>query len=153
MGRTLLTDKSSVNSRTFDSSRERKLTAGSPERLREARSYAYLDAIRQLDSGGAVVSADRLRAIRDAIASEFPGDAGGWPLGWVSKCYLGVPYEVHMVDLSGQIVEHFKIGEAMPGGLERARSLAVSGLYLVIEVFADRMIAIAADGTTSVASL
>lgn len=38
----------------------------------------------------------------------------------------------------------------MPGGMERARSLAASGRYAAIEVFSDRLVAIADDGTTSV---
>lgn len=119
-------------------------------RLRRARSDRYREAILELDAGGGALSADQLDAIRDVIAAEFPEGPGSWPLCWLAKCYLGVPFEVHMLDLSGQIVQHFKTGEALPGGLERGRRLAASGQYVVIEVFSDRMVAIAPDGTTAV---
>ncbi|WP_039905822.1 hypothetical protein [Acetobacter tropicalis] len=121
----------------------------SVEQLRRRRSSSYVDALRKLDTGGPV-SATGINAIRDAVAAEFPDGPASWPLGWVSKCYLGAPYEVHIVDISGHIIRHFKRGEAMPGGMERARSLAASGRYAVIEVFSDRLVAIADDGTTSV---
>lgn len=152
MGRTLLTTASVVTSIDVGG-RARQAGIGSVERLRLPRSAGYLEAVRQLDSGGVVVDAARLAAIRDAIAAEFPDGPGSWPLGWVGKCYLGHPYEVHILDLSGQIVHHFKGGEAMPGGLERARGLAASGRYATIEVFSDRIIAIAMDGTTSISNI
>nr|WP_243444480.1 hypothetical protein [Acetobacter persici] len=121
----------------------------SVEQLRRRRSSSYVDALRKLDTGDPV-SASGIDAIRNAVVAEFPDGPASWPLGWVSKCYLGAPYEVHIVDISGHIIRHFKCGEAMPGGMERARSLAASGCYAVIEVFSDRLVAIADDGTTSV---
>jgi hypothetical protein len=124
----------------------------SSERLRRVRSDRYCAAIRELDAGGHSINPDRLAAISDAIAGEFPEGPGSWPLGWVGKCYLGVPYEVHLLDVTGQIVQHFKVGEALPDGMERARRLAASGKYVVIEVFSDRVVAVAADGTTAVSA-
>ena len=124
----------------------------SSERLRRARSDHYCAAIRELDAGGHTINADRLAAISDAVAAEFPDGPGSWPLGWVGKCYLGVPYEVHLLDVAGQIVRHFKVGEALPDTMERARRLAASGRYVVIEVFSDRVVAVAADGTTAVSA-
>ncbi|MCE2563157.1 hypothetical protein [Komagataeibacter sp. FNDCF1] len=121
----------------------------SVEQLRRRRSGNYVDAVSRLDTGGPV-SAPDIDAIRAAVTAEFPDGPASWPLGWVSKCYLGTPYEVHIVDISGHIIQHFKRGEAMPGGMERARSLAASGRYAVIEVFSDRLVAIGSDGTTSV---
>ena len=128
------------------SSRGRQLSV---EQLRRRRSGNYVEAVSKLDTGGPV-SAPDLDAIRSAVAAEFPDGPASWPLGWVSKCYLGTPYEVHIVDIAGHIIQHFKRGEAMPGGMERARALAASGRYAVIEVFSDRLVAIANDGTTSV---
>ena len=91
-----------------------------------------------------------MAALREVISAEFPDGPGNWPLGWVSKCHLGSPFEVHTLDFSGEIVRHFKRGEAMPDGLERARGLAASGQYALIEVFSNQLVAIAADGSTSV---
>lgn len=127
-----------------------RTVALSTERQRRRRSPAYLDAVRELDAGGRTIAPDRLAAVKDAVAAEFPDGSGTWPLGWVAKCFLGPPFEVHLLDLSGQIVRHFKVGEALPGDLERARRIAASGQYSVIEVFSDRLVAIAADGSTAV---
>ncbi len=152
MGRNLLTGGTIVKSGVNMNAEASRSAAVIGESLRRPRSSRYLDAVRQLDGGGAVVDAARMAAIRDAIKAEFPDGPASWPLGWVAKCYLGVPYEVHILDLSGQIVRHFKQGEALPGGLERARGLAASGRYATIEVYSDRIVAIAMDGTTSISN-
>jgi hypothetical protein len=152
MARTLLTGDTTVKTGVKMNYEGSKSLGATGERLRRPRSGRYLDAIRQLDSGGAVVDAARMAAIRDAIGAEFPDGPASWPLGWVAKCYLGAPYEVHILDLSGQIVRHFKQGEALTGGLERARGLAASGRYATIEVYSDRIVAIAMDGTTSISN-
>jgi hypothetical protein len=116
--------------------------------VRQRRSPAYLEALRALDSGGEIVDSARLAALREAIAAEFPDQ--DLPLGWVARCYLGAPFEVHTLDPTGQIVRHFKTSEALPRGLERARGLARSGRYLFIEVHTDRLVAVGEDGGTSV---
>lgn len=45
-----------------------------------------------------------------AIQEEFgTAELTSLPLGIVSKCFLGHPYEVHTLDLSGsQIIKHYK---------------------------------------------
>ena len=121
-------------------------------RSRQRRSREYMDALRKLDSGGHLADDELLREIRDAMAAEFPAGPSSWPLGIVAKCYLGVPFEVHTVDISGQIIRHYKIGEPLPGEMERARRLAASEAYMVIELYTDRLVAIAADGSTSVSN-
>jgi hypothetical protein len=123
--------------------------APSIERLRQKRSNVYLEALGSLDAGGTLVDATRLASLRDAIAAEFP-PGQTLPLGWVAKCFLGAPFEVHTLDPSGEIARHFRGSEAMPPALERARSLARGGRYLFIEVYVDKLVAIAGDGTTSV---
>ncbi|WP_406240232.1 hypothetical protein ACF3NX_15355 (plasmid) [Acetobacter orientalis] len=140
--------KVETSTRTFQPqpTKGRQLTA---EQCRQRRSATYIEAVRRLDTGGPI-SGPNIAVIRDAVAAEFPHGPESWPLGWVSKCYLGAPYEVHIVDISGHIIQHFKRGEPLPHGMERARSLAASGQYAVIEVFSDRLVAIAEDGTTSV---
>ena len=130
----------------------RESTASREISLRRKRSQPYLDALRKLDAGGALADPAGLDALREAIASEFP-EAEAAPLGWVAKCYLGIPYEVHTLDPAGAIARHYRWGEALPPALERARALARSGRYLVIEVHTDRLVAIADDGATSVCAI
>lgn len=119
------------------------------ELLRRKRSKRYIEALQRLDSGGALADPDANEALREAIEAEFP-QAEAAPLGWVAKCYLGIPYEVHTLDPLGAIAQHYRWGEALPPQLERARALAGSGRYLVIEVHSDKLIAVAEDGATSV---
>lgn len=140
----------SVSPATLSTQGTARQTSIPSERLRRTRSSRYLEAIRALDAGGQTGAADRIGAIRDAVAAEFPDGPGSWPLGWVAKCFLGPPFEVHLLDMAGQIVRHFRVGEALPEGMERARRLAASGQYLLIEVFSDKLVAVGADGSTAV---
>ena len=71
-------------------------------------------------------------------------------LGFVSACYLGVPYKVHTLDMTESIVEHYKVGQQLPNGLEKARSLAIYGGYEFIEVYIDCCRCISSNGTVSV---
>lgn len=119
--------------------------------LRKPRSKAYMDAIHKLDAGGHVHNKAKVDAIIDAIRQEFPEvEINGILLGYVAKCYLGKPYEVHTLDLSGQIIEHYKAGQPLPNGMEKARGLAMYGGYDFIEVYVDCLRAVSSDGTVSV---
>jgi hypothetical protein len=120
-------------------------------RLREKRTVKYVDAMQRLDAGTHQQNGAALQELLDAIASEFPDlTIDQRPLGIVSKCFLGEPYEVHRCDLAGEIVEHFERHRSMPPLFERARGLAAHGAYQLIEIYADSMRAIAADGSVSV---
>lgn len=119
--------------------------------LRRKRSERYLKAMRQLDAGGHVQNQRQVEQILGAIAEEF--SEVGIPselLGIVSICYLGAPYEVHSLDMLGNIIEHYKAGEKMPGGLEKAHSIALHGGYAFIEVYSDCCRAISEDGSVAV---
>ena len=74
-------------------------------------------------------------------------------LAQTAKRYLGKPYEVHTLDMGGQIVEHYKSGQPLPGELEKARSLALRGGYDFIEVYVGSCRCISANGAVSVVSL
>ena len=118
--------------------------------LSRKRSKEYMDAITRLDAGGHVHNQHKVDAIIEIIREEMPEieiDMG--PLGIVSKCYLGAPYEVHTLDVAGQIIEHYEGYRKMPGQLEKARGLAKSGSYAFIEVYADALRAVKADGTVA----
>lgn len=120
-------------------------------RLRQRRSGQFIEQITKIDAGQHTHDRAALDSVIAAISAEFPDiNASQRPLGIVSKCYLGHPYEVHVCDLVGEILEHFEIGRAMPGLFERARSLARHDNYSFIEVYTDTLIAVSADGTSSV---
>lgn len=119
--------------------------------LRRKRSKAYMDALKRLDAGGHVHNRQQMEEIINAIRAEFPEvSLEGILLGFVDKCYLGAPYEVHTIDLSGGIIEHYKRGQILPNGMEKARSLAMSGSYQFIEVYTNCVRAISSNGSVSV---
>ena len=121
--------------------------------LRKKRSKEYMDAMHRLDAGGHVHNQNKVNEIIDAIRQEFPEvEISGILLGYVSICYLGRPYEVHTLDMTGQIIEHYKAGQALPGGLERARYIALRGGYDFVEVYVDCCRCISSNGTVSVVS-
>ncbi len=122
------------------------------KRLREKRSSKYMEIMKQLDISGCHMDQQKYQEFIDAINQEFPDvDFENQLLGIVAKCYLGQPYEVHTLDLTGNIVVHYKRNEDMPGLLNRARSLALHGGYDFIEVYIDCLRAVKSDGTVTVA--
>ena len=121
--------------------------------LRKKRSKEYMDAIAALDAGGSVTNQEKVDAIQKALHREFAEldiDIGGFIIGYAAKCYLGGSYEVHTITMAGTIIEHYKQGQPLPSGMEKARSLAMSGWYAFIEVYPDCMRAVSQDGTVSV---
>jgi hypothetical protein len=128
-----------------------KLSAQQIEaRLRQRRSQAYIDAVNKLDAGGYVHTRESLNALLATIENELHEvSVQFWPVGYVAKCHLGPPYEVHSLDISGNIICHFKVGQILPDGMERARSLAQHPQYAFIEVYSDKLIAVAANGDIS----
>lgn len=90
--------------------------------LRRSRSKAYMDALHKLDVGGHVHNQNKVNEIINTIKSESPEiELNGILLGYVAICYLGKPYEVHTLDITGGIIEHYKAGHILPNGLEKAR--------------------------------
>ncbi len=117
--------------------------------LLQKRSKKYIQVLTGLDLG-TLTATHGIAELIEKMKSEF-GELGitEYPLGVVSKCYLGHPYEVHVLDLSAtQIINHYKIGEPLPALLEKARNLALNNAYTMIEVYANKMILIKEDGTT-----
>jgi hypothetical protein len=120
-------------------------------RLRQKRSKGFLEQIGKIDAGQHHHDQHALDQLIAAIGAEFPElTIEQRPLGIVAKCYLGHPYEVHVCDLAGGIVEHFELGRPMSQLFERARSLARHGTYSFIEVYADTLRAVSEDGSVSV---
>ena len=102
--------------------------------LRQPRSKGYMEAMRKLDAGGHVHNQEKINEIINTIKNELPEvDLSGLLLGCVSICYLGHPYEVHTLDLTNGIIEHYQEGQTLPDGLEKARGIAMRGGYAFIE--------------------
>lgn len=120
-------------------------------RLRVRRSPQYIQAVQQLDIGETTMNQAVFDAFVAAIKQEFPEiELECLPVGIVAKCYLGHPYEVHTLDMVGSIIRHYKISEALPPLLERARGLALHGGYEFIEVYTNAVRAIKKDGSVAV---
>jgi len=116
--------------------------------LRSRRPPRYMELLERLELTGAAAKvktdAESLAAqVRDAL-----GEAGinSEPLGLLARCHLGRPFEVHTLDLAGEIVRHYEAGQALPGPFERGRRLALHPDYICIEVYADCLICIKKDG-------
>ena len=121
--------------------------------LRKPRSKEYIHAMTELDSGGHAHNKNKVDEMIRAIREEFPDiEMVGIMLGVVSMCFLGEPYEVHTLDITGQIIEHFKRGQPLPGTMEKARSLAIRGGYAFVEVYVDCCRAVSPGGAVSVIS-
>lgn len=119
--------------------------------LRKKRSKRYMDAITKLDTGGHMLNRQQIDEIFQTIREEFPEvKLDGMLLGFVARCYLGAPYEVHTIEVSGRIIEHYKSGHMLPGGMEKARGIALRGGYAFIEVYTDCCRAVSSSGTVAV---
>jgi len=117
--------------------------------LRKKRSSAYMEALQKLDSGEHVSDADSINQLIETIKSELPG-LSSFLIGIVAKCHLGHPYEVHTLEILGDIIHHYKIGEPLPSALEKARSMAQHPAYSYIEVYSDYIVAVSKNGSTSI---
>jgi hypothetical protein len=119
--------------------------------LRKKRSKEYMQAIQKLDAGGHTHNQKQVDEIIGEITNEFPEvKLEGLLIGFVAICYLGKPYEVHTLDLSGRIIQHFQAGQSLPDGMEKARGIAMHGGYSFIEVYTDCVRAVSSGGNVSV---
>jgi hypothetical protein len=112
------------------------------------RSKKYVEFFSKLDQHS-LTDTKGWNELMGLIKEEFgAAELATLPLGIVSKCFIGHPYEVHILDLgTHHIVQHFKIDEPMPGEFEKARTLAKHNAYALIEVYTDKLILFREDGT------
>jgi len=122
----------------------------SDRELLKKRSAKYVNLFSSIDQKSLTEVAG-WQTLMDEVTAEFGTAAlNNLPLGIVAKCFLGDPYEVHILDLSGEmIIEHYKIFEPMPGEFEKARTLALHDAYCFIEVYPDKLILVKDDGSTT----
>ena len=119
--------------------------------LNKRRSKEYIEAMKRLDAGGHMHNQRQVEELIKIIQEELPEiEIEMFPIGIVAKCYLGAPSEVHTLDVTGGIIEHYETYRSMPGMLEKARRLAASGFYAFIEVYNTALRAVKEDGTVAV---
>lgn len=116
--------------------------------LKKKRSSDYMSTVQLIDSGGQTLN----QASFDQLINELIADLGPLDpslaglIGIIDKCYLGDPYEVHMLDMNQNIIEHYEKGRPLPGALEKYRGMAASGSYAFIEVYASYACAVRPNG-------
>jgi len=121
------------------------------KRLRQKRSQDYVDCVAKLDACGVTSSQAQINDLIQAIQNEFPDlTPYQYPIGIIAKCYLGEPYEVHILDVKLDIVEHYKKGEMLPSQMDRGRGIALHPNYVFIEVYNDTLRAVTTNGDVSV---
>jgi hypothetical protein len=155
MGRLILNNTNTVsNTRlTVQSNTKAKtsITNLNPDSLlRKKRSSKYVETLKKLDSGNICLNNASKNELLEALSEEFGEiEPGLWPKGIVAKCYLGDDYEVHTLDVSLQIVKHFKRSESLPQGMDVARNIANNKNYAFIEVYSSILRVVSHEGTVS----
>lgn len=148
MGRKLFFDSTTSHgsSNVFDS---RKIINTKKNVIGEwRRGSSFIKAIKSIDHQIDVkVFLDTL--IQD-LKNQICADAiGQIPDRIISKCYLGPEFECHLIDLkSGQIIQHFKFSENIPGMDERVRDMLVNNDdYEFIELYENHHNIVHSDGS------
>jgi hypothetical protein len=140
------------NNANIDREIKQTVTTGfiSDRYILQKRSKKYLDLIAGIDAR-TLTDTKGMEDLLKAIQSELGiAELTSLPLGIVSKCFLGHPYEVHTLYLSGtQIIKHYKANESMEEDFEKARTVANHNAYAMVEVYKDKIIIIREDGTAT----
>lgn len=140
------------NDINIDPNKKSQLTTGfiSDREVLKKRSKKYMDLIAGLDSKS-LSDTTGMNELIKAIQEEFgTAELSNLPIGIVAKCFLGHPYEVHTLDLSGsQIIKHYKTSETMEADFEKARTVAQHNAYAMVEIYKDKIILIREDGTAT----
>lgn len=150
MGKILFKTEDAKLKSEANSSQQLQTGFRSDRDILKKRSTKYVKLFSSLDTKS-LTDVQGWNQLMDAVKEEFgTAQLTSLPLGIVGKCFLGEPYEVHILDLSGsQIIKHYKIAEAMPTDFEKARALAMHNSYAFIEVYTDKLILIRQDGSAT----
>lgn len=112
------------------------------------RSAELLEAIAQIDTITDPATQGELAAW---INERYEERGGGTLVGLFGHCYLGDPYIDHRMDISGNIIQHFKPADSVPGPFAAARPLARSTAYLFIEIYDDgQVVPVRPDGSSAI---
>lgn len=156
MKRSILTGKNQIVVSPLASSTQSRTTVeltgmALDKKLREKRSSAYCEIVSQLDVAHAQLGRQQVDQLINQLIIEFPDlQPYQFPIGIVSKCYLGDPYEVHTLDVRLEIVEHYKKQQSLPTMLEKGRALACHSAYRFVEVYSDSLCAVDQYGCVSI---
>lgn len=104
------------------------------EKIRAPRHAGLFEAIQRLDTQ---MDQQARRELLDWVQAEYEQNFGRVPIGMVAACYLGAPFVDHMLDLTGNILEHYAAAQSMPAPFAKARSLARHKAFAFIEVYSD----------------
>ncbi|QGF23378.1 hypothetical protein [Raineyella fluvialis] len=114
----------------------------------QRRSAELLEAIAQIDTITDPVTQAELAGW---IQERYEERGGGTLIGLFGHCYLGHPYVDHRMDVAGNITQHFKMADAVPGPFAAARPLARSSAYLFIEIYDDgQVVPVRPDGSSAI---
>lgn len=112
------------------------------------RSAELLEAIAQIDTITDPATQGELAAW---INERYEERDGGTLVGLFGHCYLGDPYIDHRMDIAGNITQHFKPADGVPGPFAAARPLARSTAYLFIEIYDDgQVVPVRPDGSSAI---
>lgn len=114
------------------------------------RSKDYLNFISKLEDID-VYKINGFKELTDKISNEIgPLGLASSPIGILAKCFLGAPFDVHILGLEAEIIlNHYKISEPLPPSFSKARLLALHNQYSIVEVYNDKFILIDSDGNTT----
>ena len=148
------TETKSETNNTLSLTKPVEKTKTNIDTLTLQRIQKYMEAMKSLDTGGHVHNQEKVNELINVIREEFPEVElinSGVLIGILAKCYLGFPYEVHTLNFTlSSIIEHYKKGQTLPDGMEKARAMAARGIYEYIEVYTDYCCAVSSDGTVSI---
>lgn len=136
---------------TNQSSQQQKASGFISDRdFLKKRSEQYMNLIKSMDTE-LMAETRGTEELMQKIKEEFgTAELASLPLGILAKCFLGHPHEVHTLDFSKtHIIQHYKIGEALPEHFEKARTIAKHNAYALVEVYHDKLILIREDGTAA----
>jgi hypothetical protein len=116
----------------------------------QKRSKGYINFLTTLEN----IDAYKLNGyeeLTNQISKEIgPLGMPSSPIGILAKCYLGAPYDVHILGLEGEIIlNHYKVSEPLPPDFSKARNLAIHNQYAIVEVYKDKFVLIDSDGNTT----
>lgn len=118
--------------------------------ISKKRSKDYIKMMMNLDLN-TLTETQGMETLLNKIKEEFGSVSGPDELlGIVSKCFLGHPFEVHTLDLTGSIIiRHYERDNLLPDNFEKARVMAIHNAYALVEVYKDKMILVREDGSTT----
>jgi hypothetical protein len=116
----------------------------------QKRSKVYINFLTSLENIDAY-KLNGYKELTDQISKEIgPLGMPTSPIGILAKCFLGTPYDVHILGLEGEIIlNHYKVSESLPPDFSKARNLAIHNQYAIVEVYKDKFVLIDADGNTT----